>query len=128
MADRPVHPRDYPIFRPRDNERPDSLLGIDPQSDLDLDSVRVAKHSDLVVAAYQFKRLTELCYEIQRLGVHPEYRGQGLGRWMLAHATGIIESKGGREVAIHADPCKFLTEFGFKVCGDNQLRLALTPE
>lgn len=125
---KPQHPRDYPIFRPREDERPDSLLGTDPASDLDLDSVRVAKHQDLVVAAYQFRRVNELRFEIQKLGVHPDYRYQGLGKWMLAHVVGIVESKGGREVTVSAVPCKFLTDFGFTSDGDNQLRLTLTPE
>lgn len=128
LVKEPNHPRDYPIFRPRENERPDELLGFDATCEIDLDSIRVAKHQDLVVAAYQFRQLSTLVYEIERLGVHPSYRGQGLGKWMLAHVVGIIESKGGREVVVQTSPAKLLTGFGFERCGDNQLRLTLTAE
>lgn len=124
----PVHPRDYPIFRPRENECPDRLLGLSVGEPVNLDVIRVAKHRDKVVAAYRYKRLSSLVFEIERLGVSEPYRCRGLGSWMLAHAIGIIESKGGREVIVHAPLCEFFARLGFEVAGPDQLRLTLTAD
>ena len=122
------HPRDYPIFRPREDECPYTLLGLSTDESVDLDDIRVAKHHDNVVAAYQFTRLSSLTFEIERLGVNESYRSRGLGSWMLAHAIGIIESKGGREIFIHAPFCEFFSRVGFEATGSNLLRLTLTAE
>ena len=124
----PSHPRDYPIFRPRDDECPYKLLELPANEPIDLDDIRVAKHSDTVVAAYLFKRLSALAYEIERIGVSESYRKRGLGSWMLAHAIGIIESKGGREVFVRAPLCKFFSRFGFEVTDSDLLRLTLIAE
>ena len=124
----PNHPRDYPIFRPREDECPHSLLDLPKDEPVDLDAIRVAKHHDHVVAAYKFRRLSALTFEIQRVGVSETYRSRGLGSWMLAHAIGIIESKGGREVIVHAHACEFLLRLGFEEVGSNRLKLLLTAE
>ncbi|MCY4095250.1 MAG: GNAT family N-acetyltransferase [Gammaproteobacteria bacterium] len=126
--DIPIHPRDYPIFRPREDECPYVLLGLSESEPVDLDAIRVAKHQDNVVAAYRFKRLSALAFEIERLGVSESYRSRGIGGWMVAHAIGIIESKGGREVFIRAPSCDFLSRFGFEVTDSEFLRLTLTAE
>ena len=124
----PTHPREYPIFRPREDECPHRLLELPKDESVNLDAIRVAKHQDHVVAAYKFRRLTSLTFEIERVGVSERYRSRGLGSWMLAHAIGIIESKGGREVIVHAHACEFLLRLGFEETDSNQLRLLLTAE
>lgn len=124
----PSHPREYPIFRPREDECPYALLGLSENDRLDLDAIRVAKHRDIVVAAYLYKRVSDLVFEIERLGVSESYRKRGLGSWMLAHAIGIIESKGGREVSIRAPACEFFRRFGFRATDSDVLRLTLTAE
>ena len=124
----PDHPRDYPIFRPRKDECPHTLLGLCTDEPVDLDDIRVAKHHDNVVAAYKFTRLSPLTFEIERLGVSETYRNRGLGSWMLAHAIGIIESKGGRQIFVHAPSCDFFSRVGFEAAGSNVLRLTLTAE
>lgn len=124
----PTHPRDYPIFRPREDECPYELLGLSETEPVDLDAIRVAKHHDTVVAAYLFKRLSVLAFEIERLGVNTSYRRRGLGSWMVAHAIGIIESKGGREVFIRTPSCDFFSRFGFEEADSEFLRLTLTAE
>ena len=124
----PAHPRDYPIFRPRDDECPHTLLGLSKDEPIELDDIRVAKHHDNVVAAYQFTRLSSLRFEIERLAVSESYRNRGLGSWMLAHAIGIIESKGGREIFIRAPSCGFFNRVGFEAESSNLLRLTLTAE
>lgn len=124
----PSHPRDYPIFRPRENECPYELLAISAGETVDLDVIRVAKHRDNVVAAYKYKRISALVFEIERLGVSVPYRHRGLGSWMLAHAIGIIESKGGREVIIQARLCHFLSRLGFEPMESNVVRLTLVAD
>lgn len=124
----PDHPRDYRIFRPREDECPHILLGLSRDEPVELDDIRVAKHHDNVVAAYKFTRLSALKFEIDRLGVSESYRNRGLGSWMLAHAIGIIESKGGREVFVHAPLCEFFSRIGFEAIDSNLLRLTFTAE
>lgn len=92
------HPRDYPVFRPRWDERPEELLGQTFESEKELDWVRIAKHDKNVVAAYLIARIDEFNFSIAALAVNEHYRGEGLGHWMLLHALGLIESKGGRIV------------------------------
>lgn len=124
----PSHPRDYPIFRPRENECPYELLGLSVGEVVDLDFIRVAKHHDDVVAAYKFKQLSSLVFEIEGLGVSRPYQHRGLGSWMLAHAVGIIESKGGREVIVQTPCCQFLGRLGFEATGTNVARLTLVAD
>ncbi|MYD42610.1 MAG: GNAT family N-acetyltransferase [Gammaproteobacteria bacterium] len=124
----PKHPREYPIFRPRPDECPYDLLALDPSQTVDLDTIRVSKHGDRVIAAYKLRRLSAVTYEIERLGVALSYRHQGLGSWLLAHAVGIAESKGGREVVVNSSYCGFFGRLGFEAIADHELRLALQPE
>ena len=130
-AFRPQHAK---VFRPYPDEVPWELLRLaDPDEDrvvgyLDADFMRVAKVDDEAVGVYVIKALTPTCYELLNLAVAPAYRKQGLGRWLLGHAIGIAESKGGREIVIRGTPERGLFQrTGFKVEGDS-LRLVLMPE
>lgn len=125
---------DVSIFRPYPDEVPWELLagaGVDEQAlapVMDLDFLRVAKHQGRVVGAYGIRPRTEVRYELVTLVVAEGYRRQGLGRWLLGHAIGLAETKGGREV-VTADRAgeRFLIRMGFEPCGSG-LRLVLTPE
>lgn len=127
-SSQPTHPRDYPIFRPREDECPTELLALDPTQVVDLDDIRVSKHHDQVIAAYKLNRLGAMTFEIEKIGVVEAYRGQGLGSWLLAHAVGIAESKGGREVVVRTAQCEFFARVGFKAVNEDELRLRLIPE
>ncbi len=124
----PEHPRDYPISRPHEDEIPTKLLELSDDAPIDLDNIRVAKNGNEVVAAYLFKRLSPLQYAVEAIGVVCSHRQRGLGSWMLAHAIGMIESKGGREVIVRRSRCGFLERFGFVRGGCDELRLTLTAE
>ncbi len=99
--------------------------------DAPLHFLRVAKRADDIVGVYVMRAVDgtdplgfELCYV---LVVHAE-RGRGLGRWLLRHALGIAESKGGEW--LHADHGlldRFLAAQGFEAVPAG-LRLAFTPE
>lgn len=99
--ERPKHPREYPVYRPRWDERPEELLGCSYQTEEELDWVRIAKKGARVVAAYQVAKIDTFNFSILSLAVSPHYRGQGIGNWMLLHALGLIESKGGRTVHVN---------------------------
>ncbi|MEM8769790.1 MAG: GNAT family N-acetyltransferase [Pseudomonadota bacterium] len=130
----PFRPQDANVFRPYPDEVPwELLLLADPDEDrvagyLDADFMRVAKVDDEAVGVYVIRALTPTCYELLNLAVAPAYRRQGLGRWLLGHAIGIAESKGGREIILRNTPRSSLFErTGFRAEGAD-LRLVLMPE
>lgn len=93
--------------------------------------LRVAKRDDAVVGVYLMRRIAdaqprafELCY----LLVVPTERGKGLGRWLLSHAMGIAESKGGESLQVQPGTAdRFLQFRGFASRG-NMLGYTFTPE
>jgi GNAT superfamily N-acetyltransferase len=150
-------PRDVAIYRPYPDEIPWDLLearrrdapahgdaeevaeaGVDPEL------MRVAKHHGEVVGAYVIRPLTPTRYELCSLVVASPYRRRGLGSWLLGHAIGLAETKGGREILIRQTPSQPLfrdtetgvirdtetglfVRAGFVASGDDLL-LTLTPE
>lgn len=126
--------QDVSIFRPYPDEVPWELLadsGVDEQAlaaVMDLNFLRVAKHEGRVLGVYGIRPRTATCYELVTLIVAEGWRRKGLGRWLLGHAIGLAETKGGREV-VTADTtgARFLTRMGFEPHGAG-LRLILTPE
>jgi GNAT superfamily N-acetyltransferase len=132
---------DVHIFRPYPDEVPWELLGDAGVDDaalaalLDLDFLRVARHQGRVTGAYGIRPQTATCYELVVLIVAEGYRRQGLGRWLLGHAIGLAETKGGREIVTRRGGHegrdrgaeRFLTRMGFEP-DDAGLRLTLTPE
>lgn len=126
--------RDLGMFEPFPGELPVDLVGAgDPEA------VRVAKLDGAVVGAYRLRRLAATRFLLAALGVRPAYRGRGAGRWLLGHALGVAESKGGRCVLACAAGCRqarqFLQRGGFVVVegtdGDlerGELVFHMTPE
>ncbi len=142
-------PRDLETFRPYAAEMPLALLarsGAAPEDVAQvvaLDLVRVAKLRGEIVAAYGIRPLGPVAYQLVALAVEPAWRGRRFGRWMLGHALGLAESRGGREVWVQG--CaheRFLARAGFAPIrcgwppqemgpeggGAAHLYLALTPE
>ena len=110
--------RSLRIHRPRDTRMPWS--GADPEW------TWIAEHGDAEVGAYELKRLAPTRFRIVGLSVREDYRGVGIGRWLLLHAVGTAESSGARE--IEAPPNEsFFEHQGFRPDAD-VLRLTLTPE
>ena len=53
-------------------------------------------------------------YLLHGLVVDPSWRKQGLGRWLVGHAIGVAESKGGRHLLFpHKQAPRFLSHIGF---------------
>ena len=115
--------RDVTVYRPFDDEVPEWLVG----SDGNPDDVRIAKAPDgRIVGGYRLTYAREGCYRIVTLGVCKHCRGAGIGRWLLGHALGIVESRGGRVVEAEA-PAGLLRAAGFVATPDGY-EFALTPE
>ena len=115
--------RDVRVFPPFPDEAPQEIVG----SDFDLDDVRVAKLDGRVIGAYRLAPAGSV-FRIRSLVVYGDHRRRGVGRWLLRHAIGIAESRGGRTVeAACRAPAAFWRDSGFQ-CEDGVFRLRLTPE
>ena len=74
------------------------------------------------------RSLSAIRFELCNLAVAPGLRGKGLGRWLLGHAIGLSETKGGREILVRRTPLRGLfRRTGFVADGEDLL-LRLTPE
>lgn len=96
--------RDIEVFRPYPDELPISLLERESLSEADIDrwlsaeTLRVAKLGTQVWGAYAMDRLDATHFHLHGVIVDTARRKQGLGRWMVGHAIGVAESKGGRHL------------------------------
>jgi len=123
--------RDVRIFRPYPDEIPWELLRRDDAPDREYPEsaqMRVAKLGAEVIGVYVLEPAETLRYRLLDLVVAPGYRGRGLGRWLLGHAIGLTESRGGRELLVRGQaPHRFFASIGFEPDGTD-LKLVLTPE
>lgn len=115
--------RDVDVYPPYPHEDPRHLVGTADVGEL----VRVAKLDGRVIGAYRLVRTGETRFEIKALVVDENHRGHGIGRWLLGHAIGIAELKGGRVIDAPLRAERFFAQSGFEPAGDI-LRLSLTPE
>jgi GNAT superfamily N-acetyltransferase len=127
-------PQDAEIYRPYPDEIPWELLHLaDPDEDrvlgyVDAEYMRVAKRDGEAVGVYVVRPLSPTRYELCNLAVAPPWRGKGLGRWLLGHAIGLAETKGGREIVVRNARLRgIFARSGFVAHGDDLL-LTLTPE
>jgi len=127
-------PQDATIYRPYSDEMPWELLFAgDPDEQrvygyADADYMRVAKYEDRVIGVYVVQALSPTRYQLCNLVVEKTFRRRGLGGWLLGHAIGLSESKGGREILLTGNPLRGLFEkVGFERQG-RDLLLTLTPE
>jgi ribosomal protein S18 acetylase RimI-like enzyme len=86
----------------------DLLVDADPdrahiEGYLDFAWTRVMWHEGVALGVYVLARRDETRFEIKNLAVDARYRGRGIGRWLLGHAIGLAESKGGRVIVVGAD-------------------------
>ena len=120
--------RDVTVYRPYADEVPWDMLDGAVPIDVDLDLMRVAKYDGEVVGAYVMERDDILVFRIIAIVVAEPYRGRFIGRWLLGHALGVAESKGGRVVLVPTQRARrFFEAVGFVPDRDG-LRLDLTPE
>ncbi len=107
----------YPPYRdelPVDLFEPPHSDGFYRPSDPPSEFVRIAKNSDQVLGIYELDRIELGLFRIRSLIVNQSYRRQGVGRWLLGHAIGVAESKGGRQVILGSNRAKeFFRKFDF---------------
>ena len=113
--------RDYAVFRgdpaalPKDMAATLSSLVRPP------DVLRVAKLGECIIGCYAMHEPTLIDDQVARtfvlamVTVEPNYQGNGVGRWLVGHAIGVAETKGGRHlVAELPGPAAFFTGLGFQ--------------
>lgn len=117
------HRRDVRVYQPFAAELPVDIVGpaADPRD------VRVAKLRDRVVGGYWLVRTSAEGFAIRALGVYADYRHRSIGRWLVGHALGIAESRGGRVVEAPAGASGFFLKQGFSEHAGGP-RFVLTPE
>lgn len=124
-------PADVRIFPPYPDEVPWDLLADADGRPAEFGAaaqLRVAKFDGEVVGVYVVEPDEPLVYCLRALVVATPYRRRGLGRWLLGHAIGLAESKGGRELRVSARcAAGFFRAQHFESVGA-QLRLPFTPE
>lgn len=101
-----INLREIEIFKPYNNEFPESILTGEGATDacievwLESQTLRVAKIGATVLGCYAMDRNSTFEFQLHGVVVDPPVRKQGLGRWMVGHAIGVAESKGGRHLRL----------------------------
>jgi ribosomal protein S18 acetylase RimI-like enzyme len=119
---------ELPIVRPRPEEMPwDLLLEADPSRErvegyLDPKLMRIVKYEAEILGVYVLARREATRFELMNIAVRADCRQQGLGRWLLGHAIGLAETKGGRVVEVGTgnsslDALAFYQRAGFRIVG-----------
>lgn len=129
-------PSDVRIYRPYPDEVPWELFASADESLLreamDRSLLRVGKLGGEVLGAYALLPRSATGFELIALVVADAWRRRGLGRWLLGHAIGLAETKGGREITaagagLDHPARRFLASAGFEP-HEHGMRLVLTPE
>ncbi len=83
--------------------------------------LRVAKLNEVIIACYAMhgplieEGESDTDYVLQMVAVQEQYRHQNVGRWLMGHAIGVAESKGGRGLQVpHTAHQDFFLTLGFK--------------
>lgn len=130
MIKRFPRPANVEVYRPYDEQVPIDLLSLSPDSPLDY--VRVAKLGDTLLGAYEMVRIDQASFLLIKLIVLPEYRGRGIGVWLIKHAQALAESKGGMTLDCELEAIGLLLEaLGFQRLateGRVAWRFTVTPE
>ncbi len=100
-----IDPRNVLVARPRPEEVPWRLLCLKESGHCmpDLTKfMRIAKQDDRVLGGYLLREpeSDSMAWKILRLAVQPEVRRQGLGYWLIGHASGVAEGRGAAEIIV----------------------------
>ena len=127
--------RDFEVFRGDLAALPEAMaqalthLGGMPQV------LRVAKLGEQVIGSYAMylplaaqQDTGAQTFVLAMVMVEPSYQRNGVGRWLVGHAIGVAESKGGRYLATQlTQPADFFIGLGFKSY-DGGFRFAMYRE
>ena len=123
-------PQEVKIYRPNKNRISTTLLNCIDRSTIGAQKffIRVADFYDAEVGCYMLYCQSSNIYVLHALVVKEHLRGRGLGSWLLGHAIGLTESKGGRQLLSYSLETKdFLRSKGF-ASDENCLRYTFLPE
>lgn len=99
-----IKTREVEVYKPYSNEAPEALLMDEGFSDVQIDEwlacdlLRLAKRGEDVLGLYAMNIADGETYQLLGIVMAPWARKQGVGRWLVGHALGVAESKGGRHV------------------------------
>jgi len=83
-------------------------------SDPAAEFIRIAKNQQKIFGIYELDRSDKGVFVIRSLIVDQANRRKGIGRWLLGHAIGVAESKGGRQLLLRSQLSKaFFLKFDF---------------
>ena len=126
--------RDFGVFRSDPAALPESmattLATIAPAPEV----LRVAKLGERIIGVYAMHEPVSIDEQVARtfslamVMVEPNCQGNGVGRWLIGHAIGVAESKGGRHLeARFSGPADFFRGLGFRAAYDG-FRFDMYPE
>ena len=112
--------RDFEVYPPFRDELPLDLYGpphlkaergpAEPPAEF----IRIAKNQKKVFGIYELDRSDKGVFVIRSLIVDQASRRNGIGRWLLGHAIGVAESKGGHQLLLRSQLSKaFFQKFDF---------------
>ena len=126
--------REVDVYKPLAREFPAGLLKAAGADAAELEAwsqaetLRLASRAQTVLGGYAMNRISVTRFELLGVVVGAVHRQQGLGRWLVGHALGVAESKGGREVVVrHSGQTQMFTTVGFTDQGGECI-YALVPE
>ena len=112
--------RDFEVYPPFRDELPLDLYG-PPHLNIECrpatpaaEFIRIAKNQQKIFGIYELDRSDKGVFVIRSLIVDQANRRNGIGRWLLGHAIGVAESKGGRQLLLRSQLSKaFFFKFDF---------------
>ena len=122
--------RDYEVFRGDPASLPLAMLNVYAELLPEPQVLRVAKIGEQVIGGYAMYLPNDdkPSHELAMVMVLENYRQNGVGRWLVGHAIGVAESRGGRELfAPVAGPTDFFAGLGFQGKA-HDFRFTMIPE
>ena len=114
--------RDYEVFRGDPTALPAKMAEIYGAIEQPPDVLRVAKFQQQVIGCYAMHSPQSpdadgkpVPFELGMVMVLDAYQRNGVGRWLVGHAIGVAESKGGRELRVPLPgPAEFFEGLGLR--------------
>ena len=126
-----INHRQIEMFRADEADLPKVLAELHKAYGNEADLLRIARINEQIVAGYALLSPIERqgYFDLNWISVLPEFRRQGVGRWMAGHAMGVAESKSGRGLRTrHGESEKFFRVLGFTVVPTGGFTQEFFPE
>lgn len=115
--------RDYEVFRGEVAMLPPDMAQVFGRQQPAPEILRVAKLGDQVIGCYAMQQSAAPTHDaaemttfiLNMVMVLPSCQRNGVGRWLVGHAIGVAESKGGQRLEARlAGPKNFFVGLGFE--------------